>query len=347
MSEKSEDIDVEHIEQSDCILKDFPLQELKITERPSGFQIVVRRSTLNAMKSHGRTSMNAEVGGMLLGNLCWDSEPFLILEVSIIGKHTNENAASVTFTAETWDYVWKEQEEKYPDTNIVGWYHTHPGFGIFLSQMDLFICEHTFNAPHQVAYVYDPQSEDDGWFFWKQSQPTKLKSLLIIEDEPALPITISSQSRRSFKMRTSADKITISEKDFPATSPPETGGCFVKTLLVLNFSMTLILAIGVVFLAYIILQKHEAPILRPLEWKSETPVMQETPAIPETPGTLVPVSQSDRPAENAETESENVTSMPVESDASAENDTPTENGIPIGNDTSVENEVTPLSDTGH
>jgi proteasome lid subunit RPN8/RPN11 len=216
MSKKSKYIDVAHIKRTDCESRNFPLQELGIKKRPPGFQVVVRRSTLNAMKRHGRTSLNAEVGGMLLGKLCWEVEPFLLIEASIIGEHTNENTASVTFTAETWDHVWKEQEEKYPNTSIIGWYHTHPGFGIFLSHMDLFICEHTFNAPHQVAYVYDPQSEDEGWFYWKNSRPTKMKELLIIEDEPALPVTptlpvnTAPQSRRSSLMRASAEKIVIS-----------------------------------------------------------------------------------------------------------------------------------------
>jgi len=186
-------IDTTNIKDSDCRKKEFPLNDLALTKRPSGFQIVVKRSTLNTMKRHGKTSMHAEVGGMLAGSLCWDGEPFLLIEASIIGEHTNGNTASVTFTGETWDRVWEVCEKDYSDCNIVGWYHTHPGFGIFLSGMDLFICDHTFNAPHHVAYVYDPQSEDDGWFIWKNSTPSKLLPL-VIEDIPD-EIVSSNQSQ--------------------------------------------------------------------------------------------------------------------------------------------------------
>jgi proteasome lid subunit RPN8/RPN11 len=209
MPNESLSIDTQNIKQADCEPKDFPLHELGLTERPNGFQLVVRRSVLNKMKEHGRTSMHAEVGGMLVGNLCWDGEPFLIVKASIIGKHTDGNVASVTFTAETWNHVWQEQEKHYPDTNIIGWYHTHPGFGIFLSRMDLFICEHTFYAPHQVAYVYDPQSEDDGWFIWKNSNPIKMKPL-VIEDVPSLPVTVH---RKNTILKAAADKIVISPDD--------------------------------------------------------------------------------------------------------------------------------------
>ncbi|MDR2438595.1 MAG: Mov34/MPN/PAD-1 family protein [Planctomycetaceae bacterium] len=209
LSDKTLSIDTRNIKQTDCELNNFPLQELKLTERPNGFQLVVCRSVLNQMKEHGRTSMHAEVGGMLVGNLYWDSEPFLLIKASIIGKYTDGNVASVTFTAETWNHVWQEQEKHYPETNIIGWYHTHPGFGIFLSRMDLFICEHTFNAPHQVAYVYDPQSEDEGWFIWKDSIPIKMKPL-VIEDVPALPVTVQ---RENTLLQAAAEKIVITPKD--------------------------------------------------------------------------------------------------------------------------------------
>ena len=52
-----------------------------------------------------------------------------------------------------------------PERIIVGWYHTHPGFGIFLSNMDAFIHENFFSFPWEPAYVFDPQAETDGFFF--------------------------------------------------------------------------------------------------------------------------------------------------------------------------------------
>ena len=57
-------------------------------------------------------------------------------------------------------------DKDHPDARIVGWYHTHPGFGIFLSGMDLFIQDNFFNLPWQVAFVYDPTSEEEGLFVW-------------------------------------------------------------------------------------------------------------------------------------------------------------------------------------
>ena len=49
---------------------------------------------------------------------------------------------------------------------MVGWYHTHPDWGVFLSGMDMFICDNFFNKKLDVAYVIDPCRGDRGMFQW-------------------------------------------------------------------------------------------------------------------------------------------------------------------------------------
>ena len=60
-----------------------------------------------------------------------------------------------------------ERDKLHPDLDIVGWYHTHPDFGIFLSGHDLFIHRNFFDQPLQVAYVVDPIRQTRGFFRWK------------------------------------------------------------------------------------------------------------------------------------------------------------------------------------
>ena len=126
---------------------------------------IVLQSVINEIREHGRTSMHAEVCGVLVGTLCWDGGPYLLIDGRIEGKHASHQSGSVTFTSETWDYIHEELAAKYPDKRIVGWYHTHPGFGIFLSNMDAFIHENFFSFPWEPAYVFDPQAETEGFFF--------------------------------------------------------------------------------------------------------------------------------------------------------------------------------------
>ncbi len=107
--------------------------------------------------------------------------PFLYVEASIRGEHAGSQGAQVTFTPETWTHVQEEMDRHHADKKILGWYHTHPGFGVFLSEMDLFIQQNFFGLPWQTAYVYDPVSGEEGMFVWREGTPTR-DAFLVEED---------------------------------------------------------------------------------------------------------------------------------------------------------------------
>jgi hypothetical protein len=95
------------------------------------------------------------------------------------------------------------KDKDYPDKSVVGWYHSHPGFGVFLSDHDLFIHENFFSARHQVAWVYDPHSDEEGCFGWENGRTRRLKQITvfaqpkddvdIIRREPLPSIAITSK----------------------------------------------------------------------------------------------------------------------------------------------------------
>jgi hypothetical protein len=78
----------------------------------------------------------------------------------------------MTFTPETWVQVNSVKDQRYADAKIVGWYHTHPRFGIFLSDMDKFIHKHHFPQPWTTALVVDPVQETEGFFVWNDGEPS-------------------------------------------------------------------------------------------------------------------------------------------------------------------------------
>ena len=183
-------------------------EECRESKLPNGGELngshtVVLQSVINEIKEHGRSSMHAEVCGVLVGFLCWDGEPYLLIDGRIEGKHASHQSGSVTFTSETWDFIHEELAAKYPDRKIVGWYHTHPGFGIFLSNMDAFIHENFFSLPWEPAYVFDPQAETDGFFF-------KVGTELVKEDvsiSPDVPPSVKDPSLASAGI----DRIVIND----------------------------------------------------------------------------------------------------------------------------------------
>lgn len=142
---------------------------------PAAADILVNESAFRDAQAHALSSMDREVAGMLIGPPP-EKQPDgrYVVHVSdiIIAKHTKMHGASVTYTPESWRYVTDKLHERYPNEEavIVGWYHTHPGFGIFLSGMDLFIHQHFFTQKWHIALVLDPQARKSGFFCWDRAQ---------------------------------------------------------------------------------------------------------------------------------------------------------------------------------
>jgi len=109
-----------------------------------------------------------EVGGVLVGVM--GEGPMPVVTGSIAALEARGERASVTFTHEAWSSIHQQLERDFPDAQIIGWYHSHPGFGIFLSSHDLFIHRNFFADPRQIAYVVDPHAGTEGVFGWRDGE---------------------------------------------------------------------------------------------------------------------------------------------------------------------------------
>lgn len=135
-------------------------------------RIAVEKKAYAEVIGHAVLEPEVEVCGVLVGQLCEDANgPFLHITSAIRGEAAKQQGAQVTFTHDTWNHIHREMDSKHPSEQIVGWYHTHGGFGIFLSEMDRFIQRNFFSAPHQVAFVFDPLAGSEGFFQMRDDQP--------------------------------------------------------------------------------------------------------------------------------------------------------------------------------
>jgi len=159
------------------------VHELRIAglRRPLGHgtkaavDILINEPAMRDAQAHAVSSMDREVAGMLIGprpEKQPDGRYVVHITDIIVAQHTRMMGASVTYTPESWRYVSDRLQEEYPNEEavIVGWYHTHPGFGIFLSGMDLFIHQNFFTQLWHVALVLDPRAARMGFFCWNRKQ---------------------------------------------------------------------------------------------------------------------------------------------------------------------------------
>jgi proteasome lid subunit RPN8/RPN11 len=122
-------------------------------------RVAVDRAAFAELIAHAKESLEAEICGVLAGTVCEDEQgPFVHVGAAIRGAAASEGSTHVTFTQETWNSIHKSLERDHPKLQMVGWYHSHPGFGVEFSDMDLFIQKNFFPSPTQLALVIDPLS---------------------------------------------------------------------------------------------------------------------------------------------------------------------------------------------
>lgn len=178
------DIEVSEINSGNMSTIQLPLNFLNIGEiETDDVKVYIKQDVYIALEEYALSDTAHELGTILLGDYSENlGRMHIIISAFIYAKYTDASASTLTFTHETWDYVHKEHDKNYPDKKIVGWQHTHPGYGIFLSNYDMFIQENFFNVPFQVAYVIDPVQHLRGFFQWKNGKIEKLKGFYIYDD---------------------------------------------------------------------------------------------------------------------------------------------------------------------
>jgi proteasome lid subunit RPN8/RPN11 len=128
--------------------------------------IAIREQVLDQILEYSAGEPLAEIGGFLIGAVRGSGQ-VVVVESFLPAEHTRSRAGSVTFTHETWATLTRQSAERFPGKRVVGWHHTHPGLGVFLSAYDLFIHRNFFREPWQIAMVVDPRAQELGFFHWR------------------------------------------------------------------------------------------------------------------------------------------------------------------------------------
>ena len=177
--------------------EEYPLDDanLWVWDPPeTPFPVFMHQRATRFASAHALSSPSREVGGLLLGqvNRTSDGLVYPVITHAIQARFATEARGHLTFTHRTWlDFI-RQREEHYPDREVVGWYHTHPGLDIFLSEWDLAIHRNFFRQPWQVALVIDPHKFAGGFFVWGEGdildpqQPHQLFRIADPDDEQSL-----------------------------------------------------------------------------------------------------------------------------------------------------------------
>ena len=151
----------------------------KLAAKPAQPLFQIDNEVTRCIRQHARSHMKTEVCGVLIGE---KRNGIVEVRASIEALNATQAGTHVTFTQDAWETIYKVKDEPYPDERIVGWYHSHPGFGVFLSEHDTFIHRNFFSSPDQVAWVYDPHTDEEGCFGWVDGDIHRISNFSIADN---------------------------------------------------------------------------------------------------------------------------------------------------------------------
>ncbi|HIP73278.1 MAG TPA: hypothetical protein EYH05_17995, partial [Anaerolineae bacterium] len=203
-------------------------------------QVSLGPKAYRVVTEHALGDSRREVGGLLLGRVFQGERPGIFhvaVDEALPDRRGVGRSATFAFTHESWGILCDEAKARFPNYRIVGWYHSHPNYGIFYSSVDQHSHQTYFDKPWLVGLVVDPKRnqggffsasshgvdqlpgfyervEDEGWFVqWNNSERTAISShhpsqaAIVTRDRPSSRNHSESQreERQTFSKRFSED----------------------------------------------------------------------------------------------------------------------------------------------
>lgn len=301
-------------------LPDNPMQN-------ENFRVYMLADAHQKMLEHLRKRVDVESGGILVGHPFStkdDSIKFVVIVGVVPNKSNNRSGVHFTVSPEDAREAREYVEDNYPGMIPVGWYHSHPGLGVFLSGQDMTIVRSIYNAEWNIAWVVDPIRGTEGIFYGSGGRPLIFNhkelplsspAWIALLEEPECILRISSEAMEvstSIKysnedfVDAAPDKIknidkSILESDITEPTSKvnrENKNRKIKKLFFL-FGVALVLAIfGIMFMLVLSKYSHDRRIaLTPvLPVIITQPILaSETPSVIESPNNLILISETPSP----------------------------------------------------
>jgi proteasome lid subunit RPN8/RPN11 len=166
-----------------------PLQEFLRSVRvrnqrvnPNEPYVFIHGTALQTILADAAVDCRNERGGILVGEsfVHLDGTYYVIISQAIPALGCGESSAvHFSFTEESWKVIIRDLPVS-GNHSIHGWYHTHPGLGVFMSGTDRQTQKLFFNKPWQVGIVIDPVAKDIGYFYGEDA--IRIESVAVYED---------------------------------------------------------------------------------------------------------------------------------------------------------------------
>lgn len=161
--------------------------------------VQMRQSAILALHTHVLGDLRNERGGFLVGRLgpAFGEHRRVRIDAYVPALSAAGSPTSLVIPPSEFFAV-HDALDRAPGAVIVGWAHSHPGLGVFLSHYDRFLWDSFFAEEHQVAVVVDPVN-GQGAVFGRSAGERDVFSkapLTEVHDVVGVPVLTWSNYRR-------------------------------------------------------------------------------------------------------------------------------------------------------
>lgn len=213
-------------EESDDVYKPIPkkMTDFKLERGISEAgpkRVYIKADALENLATHLESNLRIEQGGILFGNAYEDPMQGIYVEITaaVPAPATIGTGAHLDFTPDSWLGIMDYAKHQHPQENIVGWYHSHPGIGVFMSGTDMNTQRAFFYHPWCLSIVYDPVHRIIGYFLGANASAVEP----VIWPRPIAPVRPQPQTNQPaypVTHQTDITSIPIQPDTPPPPNPP-------------------------------------------------------------------------------------------------------------------------------
>ncbi len=161
---------------------------------PNKYIVYADSMIIERIMAHARRKTEHECFGLLMGNVFVDdskSVTWIYLQDAIEASQVDADTTTVEVSREEFmrinDEVDRIREQTNDDVRKIGWYHSHPNYGIFMSNTDRLNQKRYYHQEWQLALVVDPIRSTLGFFRGASSNRCPHR---VVEIRPTLQPTV-------------------------------------------------------------------------------------------------------------------------------------------------------------
>lgn len=137
-----------------------------VGETPTGLRIYLEDYVYTYLYQYAKLYRGQEKCAALVGSYTENLDEMSAIISGALQVNEIESEEGNMLSETHIEEIQKQIERYFPNSQLMGWMHTQPGYGIFLTTHDMKIQQTLFKEPYQTLMIIDPIENTDAFFAW-------------------------------------------------------------------------------------------------------------------------------------------------------------------------------------